>query len=100
MQLIEIQFSCFTDHFSPWRSVVSPIDEKHMKGIQSIKVHRGFELASTNHIIRWTEVFIIQVSNRNLLFVIGCNISEQVMPLQHLQCIDQRNRIIDFFQIT
>lgn len=34
-----------------------------MKGIQSIKVHRGFELASTNHVIRWTEVFIIQVPN-------------------------------------
>lgn len=38
-----------------------------MKGIQSIKVHRGFELASSNHIIRWTEVFIIQVAAINVI---------------------------------
>ncbi|XP_058467089.1 zinc finger FYVE domain-containing protein 9 [Malaya genurostris] len=40
--------------------VVSPIDKKPMDGIPSIRVHRGTDFSNANHIIRWTEVFIIQ----------------------------------------
>lgn len=61
MKLIQTMIQAILPDFS-FCSVVSPIDDKPMKGIQSIKVHRGFELASSNHIIRWTEVFIIQVN--------------------------------------
>ncbi|XP_053684020.1 zinc finger FYVE domain-containing protein 9 [Sabethes cyaneus] len=40
--------------------VVSPIDKKPLNGVPSIRVHRGIDFSNTNHIIRWTEVFIIQ----------------------------------------
>lgn len=43
--------------------VVSPIDKKPMDGIPSIRVHHGLDFANTNHIIRWTEVFILKVNN-------------------------------------
>lgn len=41
--------------------VVSPIDKKPMDGIPSIRVHHGLDFANSNHIIRWTEVFILKV---------------------------------------
>ncbi|XP_058812560.1 zinc finger FYVE domain-containing protein 9 [Topomyia yanbarensis] len=40
--------------------VVSPIDKKPLNGVPSIRVHRGTDFSNANHIIRWTEVFIIQ----------------------------------------
>uniref|UniRef100_A0A1Q3F4J8 Putative smad anchor for receptor activation n=1 Tax=Culex tarsalis TaxID=7177 RepID=A0A1Q3F4J8_CULTA len=40
--------------------VVSPIDKKPLNGVPSIRVHRGTDYSNANHIIRWTEVFIIQ----------------------------------------
>ncbi|XP_055599672.1 zinc finger FYVE domain-containing protein 9 [Uranotaenia lowii] len=40
--------------------VVSPIDKKPMDGIPSIRVHRGTDYSNANHIMRWTEVFIIK----------------------------------------
>ncbi|GAB0086897.1 Zinc finger FYVE domain-containing protein [Sergentomyia squamirostris] len=43
--------------------VVSPIDNKKMDGIPSIRVHKGQDFSSTNHIIRWTEVFILKVED-------------------------------------
>lgn len=43
-------------------SVVSPIDKKPMDGIPSIRVHHGLDFANSNHIIRWTEVFILKVN--------------------------------------
>uniref|UniRef100_A0A1L8E370 Putative smad anchor for receptor activation n=1 Tax=Nyssomyia neivai TaxID=330878 RepID=A0A1L8E370_9DIPT len=43
--------------------VVSPIDNKKMDGIPSIRVHKGQDFSSANHIIRWTEVFIIKVED-------------------------------------
>uniref|UniRef100_A0A6B2EIU2 Putative smad anchor for receptor activation n=1 Tax=Phlebotomus kandelakii TaxID=1109342 RepID=A0A6B2EIU2_9DIPT len=43
--------------------VVSPIDEKKMDGIPSIRVHKGQDFSSSNHIIRWTEVFILKVED-------------------------------------
>lgn len=33
-----------------------------MDGITSMRVHKGFDYTNANHLIRWTEVFIIQVS--------------------------------------
>lgn len=42
--------------------VVSPIDKKEMDGIPSIRVHRGLDFSNANHMIRWTEVFILKVS--------------------------------------
>ncbi|XP_059608967.1 zinc finger FYVE domain-containing protein 9 [Phlebotomus argentipes] len=43
--------------------VVSPIDNKKMDGIPSIRVHKGQDFSSSNHIIRWTEVFILKVED-------------------------------------
>ncbi|XP_062564915.1 zinc finger FYVE domain-containing protein 9 [Armigeres subalbatus] len=40
--------------------VISPIDKKPLNGVPSIRVHRGTDYSNANHIIRWTEVFIIQ----------------------------------------
>ncbi|KAL3271061.1 hypothetical protein HHI36_021561 [Cryptolaemus montrouzieri] len=42
--------------------VLSPIDNKFMTGIPSIRVHNGkdYPCNSGNRLIRWTEVFIIQ----------------------------------------
>lgn len=40
--------------------VLSPIDKKPLNGVPSIRVHRGTDYSNANHIIRWTEVFIIQ----------------------------------------
>lgn len=59
-----------------------------MKGIQSIKVHRGFELASTNHIIRWTEVFIIQVIAKfDLLFYLSLKRVVKILRIVSLRQI-------------
>lgn len=43
-------------------SVISPIDRKRMDGVPSIRVHHGLNYANSNHIIRWTEVFILKVT--------------------------------------
>lgn len=41
-------------------SVISPIDRFSLNGIPSIRVHRGLDYSNKNHMIRWTEVFIIK----------------------------------------
>uniref|UniRef100_A0A182JP00 FYVE-type domain-containing protein n=1 Tax=Anopheles christyi TaxID=43041 RepID=A0A182JP00_9DIPT len=40
--------------------VTSPIDRKAFDGVPSIRVHRGTDYFNSNHIIRWTEVFILK----------------------------------------
>uniref|UniRef100_A0A182QL36 FYVE-type domain-containing protein n=1 Tax=Anopheles farauti TaxID=69004 RepID=A0A182QL36_9DIPT len=40
--------------------VTSPIDRKAFDGVPSIRVHRGTDYSNSNHIIRWTEVFILK----------------------------------------
>lgn len=40
--------------------VKSPVDEKQMDGILSGKIHSGTDYVSNAHLIRWTEVFIMQ----------------------------------------
>ena len=45
-------------------SVFSPIDNKPMEGIPSIRVHNGKDYVNGGRLIRWTEVFIVQVVNR------------------------------------
>lgn len=55
-------FSIYVFFFlSRTHSVVSPIDNKSMTGIPSIRVHRGTEISNASRLLRWTEVFIIQV---------------------------------------
>lgn len=36
-----------------------------MDGVPSIRVHHALDYANSNHIIRWTEVFILKVSESN-----------------------------------
>ncbi|EFA05099.1 zinc finger FYVE domain-containing protein 9 [Tribolium castaneum] len=40
--------------------VFSPIDNKSMEGIPSIRVHNGKDYVNGGRFIRWTEVFIVQ----------------------------------------
>lgn len=40
--------------------VKSPIDKKEMDGIVSIRAHNTLDYSNANHMIRWTEVFIIK----------------------------------------
>ncbi|RXG69119.1 Zinc finger FYVE domain-containing protein 9 [Armadillidium vulgare] len=40
--------------------IKSPIDGKSMDGIPSVKIHSGTDYVGSDHLIRWTEVFIIQ----------------------------------------
>jgi MAD (mothers against decapentaplegic) interacting protein len=40
--------------------VFSPIDNKPMEGIPSIRVHNGKDYVNGSRLIRWTEVFIVQ----------------------------------------
>jgi MAD (mothers against decapentaplegic) interacting protein len=41
-------------------NVFSPIDNKPMEGIPSIRVHNGKDYVNGSRLIRWTEVFIVQ----------------------------------------
>lgn len=43
--------------------IMSPIDKQPLSGVPSIRVHNGKDYAchSGSRIIRWTEVFILQV---------------------------------------
>ncbi|XP_058115928.1 zinc finger FYVE domain-containing protein 9 [Anopheles ziemanni] len=40
--------------------VTSPIDRKAFDGVPSIRVQRGTDYSNANHIIRWTEVFVLK----------------------------------------
>uniref|UniRef100_A0A6A7G1P4 Zinc finger FYVE domain-containing protein 16-like n=1 Tax=Hirondellea gigas TaxID=1518452 RepID=A0A6A7G1P4_9CRUS len=40
--------------------VKSPIDNRAMDGVPSVKIHSGTDYISSDFLIRWTEVFIIQ----------------------------------------
>lgn len=40
--------------------VHSPIDNRSMAGVTSIRVHRSANFSNSNHIIRWTEVFVLR----------------------------------------
>lgn len=46
-------------------SIKSPVDEKQMDGVPSVKIHSGTDYISNSHLIRWTEVFILQVREGN-----------------------------------
>lgn len=45
-------------------SVHSPIDNRSLAGITSIRVHRSTNFSNSNHIIRWTEVFVLRSGGR------------------------------------
>lgn len=45
--------------------IKSPVDEKQMDGIPSVKIHSGTDYISNSHLIRWTEVFILQGETNN-----------------------------------
>nr|XP_045584492.1 uncharacterized protein LOC123746784 [Procambarus clarkii] len=45
--------------------IKSPVDEKQMDGIPSVKIHSGTDYVSNAHLIRWTEVFIMQGETNN-----------------------------------
>lgn len=48
-------------------SVKSPIDEKSMEGISSMRVHDSFNYANANYAIRLTDIYILKVSSNILL---------------------------------
>ncbi|XP_047499794.1 zinc finger FYVE domain-containing protein 9-like isoform X5 [Penaeus chinensis] len=50
---------------NPLYSIKSPVDEKQMDGIPSVKIHSGTDYVSNAHLIRWTEVFIMQGETNN-----------------------------------
>ncbi|KAK8400747.1 hypothetical protein O3P69_002505 [Scylla paramamosain] len=45
--------------------IKSPVDEKQMDGVPSVKIHSGTDYISNSHLIRWTEVFILQGETNN-----------------------------------
>lgn len=45
--------------------IKSPVDERQMDGVPSVKIHSGTDYISNAHLIRWTEVFIIQGDTNN-----------------------------------
>ncbi|XP_066987800.1 zinc finger FYVE domain-containing protein 16 isoform X6 [Macrobrachium rosenbergii] len=45
--------------------IKSAVDEKQMDGIPSVKIHSGTDYVSNAHLIRWTEVFILQGETNN-----------------------------------
>ncbi|XP_069952748.1 zinc finger FYVE domain-containing protein 16 isoform X3 [Cherax quadricarinatus] len=45
--------------------IKSPVDEKQMDGIPSVKIHSGTDYVSNAHLIRWTEVFVMQGETNN-----------------------------------
>ncbi|KAK4319824.1 hypothetical protein Pmani_009271 [Petrolisthes manimaculis] len=45
--------------------IKSPVDEREMDGVPSVKIHSGTDYVSNSHLIRWTEVFIIQGDTNN-----------------------------------
>lgn len=45
--------------------IKSPVDERQMDGIPSVKIHTGTDYVSNAHLIRWTEVFILQGETNN-----------------------------------
>lgn len=57
--------------------VRSPIDSKKMDGIPSIRVHSGTSLSNNKHILKWTEVFLIEMSTDNASLDIS-KLSEQI----------------------
>lgn len=57
--------------------VRSPIDSKKMDGISSIRIHSGISLSNNNHILKCTEVFIIEMSADSATFDVS-KVSEQI----------------------
>lgn len=57
--------------------VKSPIDGKKMDGIPSIRIHSGIAISNNNHMIKWTEVFVIEMSRKNNSFDVS-KVSEQI----------------------
>lgn len=70
------------------RRVTSPIDGKSMAGVPSIRVHRGPDYQNTNHSIRWSEVFMLQVSGSSVIPL--CNLTGNACIL-FLQTDDETN---------
>ncbi|XP_055372116.1 zinc finger FYVE domain-containing protein 9 isoform X2 [Condylostylus longicornis] len=56
--------------------VTSPIDDKKLDGISSIRVHSGLNYSNSNFIIRWTEVFLIQVKEEPIPGKVPIDISK------------------------
>uniref|UniRef100_A0A182NG39 FYVE-type domain-containing protein n=1 Tax=Anopheles dirus TaxID=7168 RepID=A0A182NG39_9DIPT len=57
-ELVSIEWTANDLNFNI--GVTSPIDQKAFDGVPSIRVHRGTDYSNSNHIIRWTEVFILK----------------------------------------
>ncbi|XP_035900514.1 zinc finger FYVE domain-containing protein 9 [Anopheles stephensi] len=57
-ELVSIEWTANDLNFNI--GVTSPIDRKAFDGVPSIRVHRGTDYSNSNHIIRWTEVFILK----------------------------------------
>ncbi|KAG8194458.1 hypothetical protein JTE90_011066 [Oedothorax gibbosus] len=45
--------------------VVSPIDDKCLEGIPNLRIHSATDYASENYLIRWTEVFFLDVDENS-----------------------------------
>lgn len=43
-------------------SVKSPIDDRLMDGVSSMRVHASFSYSNSNYSIRLTDIYVIQVS--------------------------------------
>ncbi|CAG0881784.1 unnamed protein product [Cyprideis torosa] len=43
--------------------VLSPVDNRSMKGVKSVAIHKGTDYLGDSKLIRWTELFLIQVTD-------------------------------------
>ncbi|ETN61396.1 smad anchor for receptor activation, partial [Anopheles darlingi] len=67
--------------------VTSPIDRKPFDGVPSIRVNRGTDYSNANHIIRWTEVFIVKGDEESNLPGDPINMSKLSETLAKTACI-------------
>ncbi|XP_050081531.1 zinc finger FYVE domain-containing protein 9 [Anopheles aquasalis] len=67
--------------------VTSPIDRKPFDGIPSIRVNRGTDYSNANHIIRWTEVFILKGDEESNLPGDPINMSKLSETIAKTACI-------------
>lgn len=62
-EVVSIEWTSDDKNFNV--GIKSPVDEKQMDGIPSVKIHSGTDYVSNAHLIRWTEVFIMQGETNN-----------------------------------
>ncbi|XP_042860143.1 uncharacterized protein LOC122245989 isoform X2 [Penaeus japonicus] len=62
-EVVSIEWTTDDKNFNV--GIKSPVDEKQMDGIPSVKIHSGTDYVSNAHLIRWTEVFIMQGETNN-----------------------------------